>query len=82
MQALSPEVRAARAAYLMDSGAQLDGLFAQGVTELRSDHPDKDDWSGSRRTGVESLDRLTELGYQLDEDGTLRDPVPDDELYD
>ena len=86
---LSPEVRAARAAYLRDSGAQLDDLFRGGVTELRSDNPDKDEWAGSRKRSVESLDFLTdEVGYQIDEAGNIYGPAhprashrarPDDE---
>jgi len=81
---LSPEVRKARAAYIAESYAELDGLFQGGVTELRHDHPDKDDWAKSRRQANEgeSLDRLQELGFQLGEDGSLYDPVSEDELYD
>jgi len=73
---LSPEVRRARAAYITDSYAELDGLFSGGVTELRADHPDKDDWAKSRRqtNEVESLDRLQEVGFQVDEDGTIYKP--------
>lgn len=71
---LSPEVRAARAAYLADSGAQLETLFDSGVTELRSDDPDKDVWSGKARNVVESLDLLSEVGYQFDTDGNVYEP--------
>ena len=74
VQRLSPEVRAARAAYLSDSAAQLDSLFEAGVTELRSDDPDKDHWSGEPRNRVESLDNLLEIGYQIDNDANLYDP--------
>ena len=75
---LSPEVRSARAAYIADSGYQLDRLFHSGVTELRADHPDKDQWDGTRKDGAESLDRLSELGYQLGADGALYEPEADD----
>lgn len=77
VKSLSPEVRAARAAYIADSGYQLDSVFDSGVTELRADHPDKDHWEGTRKDGGESLDRLTELGYQVAEDGALYEPEDD-----
>jgi len=72
---LSPEVRKARAAYISDSGRQISGLFETGVTELRQDHPDKDGWASSQRAQpTESLDRLLELGYQVDEDSNVYEP--------
>lgn len=73
---LSPEVRRARAAYIADSYAELDGLFAGGATELRSDHPDKDDWAKTRRqtNEVESLNQLLDVGYQVGEDGAIYEP--------
>ena len=74
VKGLSPEVRAARAAYLSDSAAQLDGMFESGVTELRADDPDKDVWPGRPRSAVESLDLLLEVGYQIDTDGNVYEP--------
>jgi len=71
---LSPEVRAARAAYISDSGAQIESLFQAGVTELRGDDPDKEVWAG-KKDNVESLDNLLEIGYQIDEAGTLYEPI-------
>ena len=79
VKSLSPEVRAARAAYIADSGYQLDSVFDSGVTELRADHSDKDDWAGTRHYGTESLDRLAGLGYQVGEDGSVYKPEPEDE---
>lgn len=79
VKSLSPEVRAARAAYIADSGYQLDSVFDSGATELRADHSDKDDWTGTRKDGTESLDRLAGLGYQVAEDGSIYAPESEDE---
>jgi hypothetical protein len=77
VRSLSPEVLAARSAYLSDTGIQLDQLFTRGVRELATDHPDKefliDSWRG-KPDNVISLDGMIERGYQIDIDGLVYEP--------
>ena len=76
VHSLPEEVREARAAYIADSGQQIDGLFAEGVTELPSDSPHKTNWAETRRARIPivSLDQLVTLGYQIDQDGHTYKP--------